>query len=179
MWHIAEAMVRWLAPILCFTAEEIWRFLPGKRADSVLLDSWHELPEINSDGIDWEQLLSVRELAARALEARREAGDIGSGLEARLTLYADGALRAQLEQFGEELRFLFITSGAEVRATADRPADALAGEGFWVQAAPVTDAKCVRCWQLRPDTGAVMAHPELCGRCVSNVDGGGETRHYV
>ncbi len=179
LWHIAEAMVRWLSPVLCFTAEEIWQFLPGRRAPSVLLSAWYELPEIPADGIDWEQLLVVRELAARALEARREAGDIGSGLDARLTIYADGSLGAQLEQFGEELRFLFITSGADVRPAAEHPAEALAGKGFWVQAVRVTDAKCVRCWQLRPDTGAVPAHPELCGRCVTNLDGDGETRHYV
>ncbi|MDP2325440.1 MAG: isoleucine--tRNA ligase, partial [Gammaproteobacteria bacterium] len=179
MWHIAEAMVRWLAPVLSFTAEEIWRFLPGKRADSVLLSTWHNLPEADADGIDWERLLGVRELAARALEARREAGDIGSGLDARLTIYADGALQGQLQQFGEELRFLFITSAADVLPLADHPADALAGDGFRVRADPVTDGKCVRCWQHRPDTGTVPAHPELCGRCVINLDGAGETRLYV
>jgi isoleucyl-tRNA synthetase len=84
-----------------------------------------------------------------------------------------------LEQFGEELRFLFITSGAEVRSVADRPFDALGVENVWVRAVPVTDAKCVRCWQRRPDIGTVAAHPELCGRCVTNLDGGGETRRFV
>jgi isoleucyl-tRNA synthetase len=172
-------MVRWLAPILSFTAEEIWRFLPGRRPDSVLLTTWYELPDVPADDIDWERLLAARELAARALEARREAGDIGSALDAGLTIYADGPLRAQLEKFGEELRFLFITSGAEVRAAAEHPADALAGADFWVQAVPLSDAKCVRCWQHRPDTGAVSAHPELCGRCVTNLDGAGETRLWV
>ena len=179
MWHIAEAMVRWFAPILSFTAEEIWRFLPGQRAASVQLSTWHELPAVQPDAIDWTTLLAVRELAARALEARREAGAIGSGLDASLTIYADGPLRSQLEAFGEELRFLFITSAAEVRAAADRPPDALAGEDCWVQAQPLTDGKCVRCWQLRPDTGESPAHPDLCGRCVTNVDGGGEIRRFV
>jgi isoleucyl-tRNA synthetase len=179
MWHIAEAMVRWLAPILSFTAEEIWRFLPGQRAGSVLLSTWHGLPEVPPAHIDWASLLGVRDLAARALEARREAGAIGSGLDARLTIYADGALRAQLEEFGEELRFLFITSAVAVHGGAGHPADALAGEGCWVQAEPVTDGKCVRCWQHRPDTGASPAHPELCGRCITNLDGGGESRRFV
>jgi len=179
MWHMAEAMVRWLAPILSFTAEEIWRFLPGKRADAVLLTTWYELPEVPADDIDWNRLLAARELAARALEARREAGDIGSGLDAGLTIYADGSLRAQLDRFGEELRFLFITSEAAVRPAAEHPDDALAGQDCWVQAVPLTAAKCVRCWQHRPDTGAVQAHPELCGRCVTNLDGGGETRVWV
>ncbi len=185
MWHIAEAMVRWLAPILSFTAEEIWRFLPGQRAASVQLSTWHELPAVPAADIDWAGLLGVRDLAARALEAQREAGIIGSGLDARLTIYADGALRAQLETFGEELRFLFITSAADVRAGAGHPAGALAGPGspsgeaFWVQAEPVTDGKCVRCWQHRPDTGASPEHPELCGRCITNLDGGGERRRFV
>jgi isoleucyl-tRNA synthetase len=104
---------------------------------------------------------------------------IGSGLEAGLTIYADGELRRQLESFGDELRFLFITSGAEVRPAAAHPEDALAGDGYWVQADPVSDGKCVRCWQLRPDTGASAEHPELCGRCITNLDGAGEARHFV
>jgi isoleucyl-tRNA synthetase len=178
MWHIAQAMVRWLAPILSFTAEEIWQFLPGRQAESVLLTTWHELPRVPAPEFDWERLLTVRELAARALEARRAGGDIGSGLDASLTFYADGPLRAELEKFGAELRFLFISSAAAVRPAADRPASALAGDGVWVQADPVTDAKCVRCWQHRPDVGAVTDHPELCGRCVTNL-GEGETRRYV
>ena len=112
MWHIAEAMVRWLAPILSFTAEEIWRFLPGQRAGvGAAVHLARAARRSPPARIDWASLLGVRELAARALEARREAGVIGSGLDARLTIYADGALRAQLEEFGEELRFLFITSG--------------------------------------------------------------------
>ncbi len=179
MWHILEAMVRWLAPILSFTAEEIWRFLPGKRPASVLLSTWHELPNAPPGDVEWPSLLGVRELASRALEARREAGDIGSSLDAGLTIYADGQLRTQLERFGEELRFLFITSVANVRAAADRPVDALAGDGFWVEAVPIADAKCVRCWHHRPDTGSVPAHPELCSRCVSNLDGSGEIRCFV
>jgi isoleucyl-tRNA synthetase len=172
-------MVRWLAPILSFTAEEIWRFLPGKRPSSVLLSTWHDVPEPLPGNVEWARLLGVRELASRALEARREAGDIGSSLDAALTIYADGNLRTQLEQFGEELRFLFITSAADVRPGADRPADALAGEAFWVEARPEGAAKCVRCWHHRADTGSVAAHPELCGRCVTNLDGSGETRRFV
>jgi isoleucyl-tRNA synthetase len=186
LWHIAEAMVRWLAPILSFTAEEIWRFLPGGRPASVLLATWHALPEAPDPGagrVDWASLQGVRETAARALEAQREAGAIGSGLDAGLTIYADGALRTQLEQLGEELRFLFITSAAEVRGGSDRPAEALVGqvgaENYWVVAVPVSDAKCVRCWQLRPDTGLSPVHPELCGRCVINLDGSGEARRFV
>ncbi|MEO8445096.1 MAG: class I tRNA ligase family protein, partial [Gammaproteobacteria bacterium] len=179
LWHIAEALVRWLAPILSFTAEEIWSFLPGSRPESVLLSTWHELPVPAPGETDWTWLLAVRELAARALEAQREAGAIGSGLDAHLTIYADGPLRAQLEAFGEELRFLFITSGAEVRTAADHPAGALEGDGCWIEAVAATEAKCVRCWHHRPDVGATAAHPELCGRCVTNLEGAGEIRRFV
>ena len=179
MWHILEAMVRWLAPVLCFTAEEIWRFLPGSRPASVMLSAWHEMPDPQPAKVNWGLLLGVRELASRALEARREAGDIGSGLDAGLIIYADGPVQAQLAQFGAELRFLFITSSAELLPAAARPTEALAGDGFWIEARPVEAPKCVRCWQHRADTGSVAAHPELCGRCVTNLDGDGETRCFV
>ncbi len=179
LWHVAEALVRWLAPILSFTAEEIWRFLPGNRPESVLLSTWHDLPEVPAAGVDWASLLAVRELAARALEAQRDAGAIGSGLDAGLVIYADGPLRAQLEAFGEELRFLFITSAAVVRPAEERPPGALEGAGCWIEAVAATDAKCVRCWHHRPDIGAAAVHPELCGRCVTNLEGGGETRRFV
>ena len=179
MWHIVEAMVRWFAPILSFTADEIWRHLPDERGESVLLTTWHVLPETGPSSVDWPSLLRVRETATRALEVQREAGAIGSGLDAGLVIYADAPLRSLLEQFGDELRFLFITSAVQVRPAAERSAEAMAGDGFWVQAAPLAEPKCVRCWQLRPDTGASAAHPGLCGRCVSNVAGAGESRQFA
>jgi isoleucyl-tRNA synthetase len=187
MYHIVEAMVRWLAPVLSFTAEEIWAQMPGERCDSVFLTTWHQLPTAGSADageLDWKGLLRVRETAARALEALRVSGAIGSGLDARLTVFADGRLYQDMQRLGDELRFVFITSGAVVRPAGERsesalPGEGLAGEGFWVQAVPDTDAKCVRCWHRLPDVGKHAAHPELCGRCVTNIDGPGETRRYV
>jgi isoleucyl-tRNA synthetase len=187
MYHIIEAMVRWLAPVLSFTAEEIWAQMPGERGDSVFLSTWHRLPAAGSADpgeLDWKGLLRVRETAARALEALRVSGAIGSGLDARLTVFADGRLYQDMQRLGDELRFVFITSGAVVRPVGERGESALAGEGlagegFWVQAEPDTDAKCVRCWHRLPDVGKHAAHPELCGRCVTNIDGPGETRRYV
>ncbi|MEZ5564465.1 MAG: isoleucine--tRNA ligase [Gammaproteobacteria bacterium] len=180
LWHVAEALVRWLAPILSFTAEEIWRHLPGRTTGSVLLSTWHELPVVMDDDIDWKRLLELRDLASQALEGLREADQIGAALDAGVTVFADGPLRTLLERFGDELRFLFITSEAGVRPAGERPPDALAGEGYWLSATPVSSTKCIRCWQRRPDTGqAAPAHPELCGRCVGNLEGAGETRRYV
>jgi isoleucyl-tRNA synthetase len=179
LWHLAEAMVRWLAPVLSFTAEEIWRALPGGRPASVLLTTWHAFPALPPAEVDWERLIAVREVVARVLEALREAGTIGSGLEATVTVFADGDLAAELGRLGEELRFVFITSVAAVAPLADAPAGAEGGDGFRVVARASTDPKCVRCWHRRPDVGAVPAHREACGRCASNVDGPGETRRWV
>ena len=182
MYHITEAMVRWLAPVLSFTAEEIWAQMPGERGDSVFLSTWHRLPAIeaaDATELDWKGLLRVRETAAKALEALRVSGTIGSGLDAQLTIYADGRLLADMQRLGEELRFVFITSGARACPAAEHSASALAGDGFWVQAEPDTDDKCVRCWHRLPDTGKNDRHPEICGRCVTNVDGPGEIRRYV
>ncbi len=179
LWHLAEAMVRWLAPVLSFTAEEIWRALPGGRPASVLLTTWHAFPALPPAEVDWERLIAVREVVARVLEALREAGTIGSGLEATVTVFAAGDLAAELGRLGEELRFVFITSGAAVAPLADAPPGAEGGDGFRVVARASTDPKCVRCWHRRPDVGAVPAHPEACGRCASNVDGPGETRRWV
>ena len=148
----------------------------------MFLSTWHQLPAIKPGDtveLDWKGLLRARETAARALESLRASGEIGSGLDAQLTIFAEGRLLEDMQRLGDELRFVFITSGAIARPATERSASALAGEGFWVQAEPDTDAKCVRCWHRLPDTGKNAAHPELCGRCVTNIDGPGEIRRYV
>ncbi len=171
--------MRWLAPVLSFTAEEIWKALPGARDVTVFTSTWHEIPAAGACRVDWDALLQVRETAARALESLRAAGQIGSGLDARLRVFADGALRDSLGLLGEELRFVFITSAATVHPAAERPADALPGEGFWVAVEADGHAKCVRCWHRRPDVGTVPAHAGICRRCASNVEGPGESRVFA
>ena len=186
MYHIAEAMARWLAPILSFTADEIWRYLPGEREPSVFLATWYQglftLDAADSfDRAFWDQVLAVRLAVAKPLEAARQAGLIGSGLDAELDLYAAPELAATLDRLGDELRFALITSAAPVHPLAERPADAQDTElaGLAVQVRKSTHPKCVRCWHLRPDVGADPAHPELCGRCVDNVAGTGEERRFA
>ena len=185
LW-IAEAMVHWLAPILSFTAEEIWHALPGKRPESVFLSSWARLPEIARDSrhIDWDALIALRSDVTRELERLREQGAIGAPLDAEVDVYCT---RANLERFsalGEELRFLFITSAARVHTTTAPPDGVVAAEnaaesGVWIRVRPSEDPKCVRCWHHRPDVGSNTRHPELCGRCVTNVEGPGETRSFA
>jgi isoleucyl-tRNA synthetase len=185
MFHIAESMVRWLAPILSFTAEEVWGYLPGARAESVFHATWHQLPAVPAAAIDWEALLALRADVARELEKLREAGAIGAPLDARVTVYCLAAQQPRFAALGDELRFLLITSEAQVREVEAPPPGAVAavgaggGGGVWIAVAPATDAKCVRCWHRRPDVGSDARHPLLCARCVTNIEGPGEQRKYV
>jgi len=185
MYQVAEAMVRWLAPILSFTAEEVWKFLPGERPSSVFLSTWSQLPDVHpTPGIDWDAVLALKTDVSRELERLRVAGEIGAPLEAEVDVYLDVTQRARLEGLGEELRFVLITSAARMFDAAERPADAVpagsvAKEGAWIAVRPLEHAKCARCWHRRPDIGTDSRHPELCGRCVSNLEGPGETRRFA
>ncbi len=184
MYHIIEAMVRWFAPILSFTADEIWQHIPGQRGDSVLLESWYELPPQGmQSGIDWDAAIAVREEVKKELEKLRVAGSIGSSLDAEVDLYCDAGLLSALGSLEDELRFVLITSYARVDAMANRSADAVQavlekGE-MWIKVTPSAHAKCIRCWHHREDVGSHPEHPEICGRCVENVAGSGEQRRYA
>jgi len=189
-YHIIEAMVRWLAPILSFTAEEIWKHLPGEHGESVFLQQWYALPEIQTasgHGMDmdfWGLVLETRETVSKELERLRVAGGIGSSLDAEVNLYCGQELFEQLDKLGDELRFVFITSGAKVFRDTEKTDDAVnftlsTNDDVWVAVVPSAHAKCVRCWHHREDVGSHAEHPELCGRCIENVDGNGETREFV
>ena len=183
MYHIAEAMVRWLAPVLSFTAEEIWPLLPGKRPESVFLTTWYAVPESDAGGVDWEALQKLRADVTHKLEKLREDGAIGAPLDAEVDIYcatSEGdAACATFAALGEELRFFLVTSAARVHRASAAPEDAEPAGAIFLKITPSVHAKCVRCWHHRPDVGANAAHPELCGRCVSNVDGPGERRQFV
>ena len=185
LYHIAEAMVRWIAPVLSFTADEIWSHLPGAgRAESVFLSLWHELPEGGSHEVDWPALMQLRRDVMRELERLRDGGAIGAPLDAEVDIYCVPAEFERFAALGEELRFLLITSEARVhRATQPPPgavpASEAAREGVWVSVAASTHAKCVRCWQHRPEVGQDGEHPELCARCINNVTGRAEQRRLA
>ncbi|TXH05196.1 MAG: isoleucine--tRNA ligase [Nevskiaceae bacterium] len=184
LFHIAEVMVRWIAPILSFTADEIWQLLPGDRSASVFAQTWHPLPAAGDTDIDWPRLSAAREAVKKVLEDLRIKGDIGSGLNAEVALYADGDAARAFDAVGDELRFWFITSSATALGTATRSANAVeaklaTGESVWISAQASAHAKCERCWHQRADVGAHAEHPTLCGRCVENVDGAGERRQFI
>jgi isoleucyl-tRNA synthetase len=181
MYHIAEAMVRWLAPILSFTAEEIWGELPGARDESVFLATWHAFPDgLDAASVDWERILTIREVVSKQLEQLRVKGDIGSPLEAEVAIFGDDLEAAGLARLGDELRFVLITSEASTHRAAERPDDAVAAaDGFWLRVVRSGAEKCARCWHRRADVGADEAHPTICARCVGNITGPGEERNFA
>lgn len=176
MYHIMQAMVRWMAPVLSFTAEEVWEAIVGEQPHaSVFLAEWYDglqdLPANSAFSAEqWQHVIVVRDEVNKAIEAKRNEGGLGSALEVEVTVGVDGALYDVLTKLGDELRFVLITSKATlVRQTGDISVEVVAS------AAP----KCVRCWHRREDIGQHADHPELCGRCVENVEGKGEERHYA
>jgi isoleucyl-tRNA synthetase len=188
LFHIAEAMVRWLAPILSYTADEIWGFLPGKRSESVFLETWHVLPKVEADPIDWSLFIQLKIAVAGELEKLRVAGNIGGNLDADVEVFAKDEFLGKLQAVGEELRFLLITSKATVKRVSNaagppvgaiKVADIAKEGGVWVRVQAATAPKCERCWHHREEVGSNPEHPTICGRCVDNVTGSGETRQFV
>ncbi len=185
MYHVIEALVRWIAPILSFTADEIWQHLPGQRGDTVFYETWYDrltaLPDDFELGRDyWRDIYRVKEAVNKCLEEARARGEIKGSLSAEVTLYCEGDLAARLQRLGEELRFVLITSEATVRPVSEAGgAEQTAVEGLMVRVTPTQHAKCERCWHHREDVGQNRAYEDLCGRCVSNVEGQGEARAYA
>ncbi len=178
MFHITHAFARWIAPILSFTADEIWQFLPAADGD-VLAQQWYErLQPLGGDAAisaaEFDRLLAIRAQVQAALEPMRAARVIGSSLDAEIELRVPAASgdAALLARLGDELRFLFITSTATFSL--------IAGDAATVDVVALASAspKCIRCWHHRPDVGMHAEHPQICGRCVDNVEGAGESRHY-
>ena len=186
MYHIGQALVRWIAPILSFTAEEIWENLPGQRSQSVFLEQWYQELEALDEGEAmgreyWQDVMAVRAAVNKEMEVRRAAGELRGSLDATVDIYADAALRDKLQTLGDELRFVLITSGATLAALDTVPASAVETEveGLRLQVSVSELEKCERCWHRREDVGQIEAHPTLCGRCVENIDGNGEQRRFA
>lgn len=177
MYHLIQALTRWMAPILSYTADEIWQYIPGNHADTtpLFIEKWYQdWPEFEPvDLALFETLQEVRSEVNKELEKARQAGEIGSGLEANVTLFAKKPLYAAINSMGDELRFLLITSKATVQAISEGE------EALKIQIAPNTDEKCVRCWHRCDDIGQNVEHPLLCLRCVGNVTGHPEIRKYA
>ncbi|MFT5162732.1 MAG: isoleucyl-tRNA synthetase [Alteromonadaceae bacterium] len=186
LYHIAEAMTRWMAPILSFTAEEIWQLLPGKRGEFVQTDSWYDgLPQSTQDSAYddtyWAQVLQIRDEVNRVLEKARRDEVVGATLQADVTLFVSELLHDVLSLLKDELRFVLITSKVDIQPFADKTEQAVATEieGLWVEVQASQGQKCERCWHYSNDVGTDEDNSSLCGRCVTNIEGQGETRYYA
>ncbi|WP_337028469.1 isoleucine--tRNA ligase [Pantoea eucalypti] len=187
LWHIVEALVRWMAPIMSFTADEIWGYLPGERAQYVFTEEWYQglfgLAEDEAlNDAYWAELLKVRGEVNKVIEQARADKRIGGALEATVTLYADPELAAKLHALGNELRFVLLTSGAQVADYALANDEAQQSEllkGLKIALHKAEGEKCQRCWHYTTDVGQNPEHAEVCGRCYTNVAGDGEQREFA
>ncbi|WP_256853069.1 isoleucine--tRNA ligase [Pantoea sp. Fr+CA_20] len=187
LWHIVEALVRWMAPIMSFTADEIWGYLPGDRAKYVFTEEWYTglfgLPENEAlNDAYWAELLKVRGEVNKVIEQARSDKRIGGALEASVTLYADADLATKLQALGNELRFVLLTSGAQVADYAQAGGDAQQSEllkGLKIGLNKAEGEKCPRCWHYTTDVGQNPEHAAVCGRCYTNVAGNGEERKFA
>ena len=185
LYHISEAFVRWIAPILSFTAHEIWNHMPGERNKYVFTAEWYPLQRLTENESiteqDWAIILQAKEAINKVIEDQRNQGNIKGSLEADIKIFADQSIYDSLAKLGQELRFVTITSKAELLASQDASADAVESimQGLNVIVTRSQANKCVRCWHYIDDVGSNDKHPTVCGRCIENIDGQGETRHYA
>ena len=168
--HITHGLLRLMAPVLSFTADEAWPIFTRKSGDSVLLHTWYRYPDTGADLLGrWDAIRTIRSEVQKELEAVRAAGGIGSSLQAEVSLEADAARFDLLSTLGEDLRFVLITSQARL----------VRGAGWKTTVTPSQHVKCERCWHYRADVGRDAAHPEICGRCTANLYGDGEARTHA
>ena len=175
LWHITQTVVKLMAPILSFTAEEVWALIGSGEEDSVMLHTWHVLPEQAGEGeliARWEIIREARAEVQKKLEALRTEGAIGSALQAEVTLSAAPARHAALASLGEDLRFVLQTSSVTLAAVDSEAAQSIVAQ-------PSTHAKCERCWHYRADVGSIADHPALCARCHGNLHGAPEVRTHA
>jgi isoleucyl-tRNA synthetase len=178
MYHILEAITRWVAPILSFTADELWEYLPGERNESVMLNTWYDqlasLPETEKiDLVSWEQIFKVRDIVSKAIEEKRNAGLVKGGLTTEVTIKAGEQWFKPLRLVGEELKFVLITSKVELIL------DDVSDSAIEIQVVASGYKRCDRCWHQVDEVGKNSVHPELCDRCIGNIDGDGEHRLYA
>ncbi len=178
IFHIANALVRWIAPILSFTADEIWDFLPETES-SVFEAEWYQhLPALGADAKlssdDWQRIMQVREQVNLGIELKRGGGEIGGALEAEVDLYLGADDYLLLDRLGAELRFVLIVSSVRIHSGyEDKKSD------LDIKISKSANQKCVRCWNHREDVGGNSAHPEICTRCVQNIETSGEVRYFA
>ena len=170
LYHIAHALLRWIAPVLSFTAQEAWQVLKDTQG-YIFTAEWYQLPDFQMNDIsheDWDKVALIKDTVNKSIEQARSDKIVSSNLTAKVTITAPQDITDILNKFGDELRFVFITSDATVKS----------GDTLSTTITPADGTKCVRCWHVRTDVGKHAEHPEICGRCVQNLDDG-EMRLYA
>jgi isoleucyl-tRNA synthetase len=172
LWNITHAMLRWMAPFLSFTAEEAWKLFGD--SESIFFETYAEIGAPDAALIEkWTRIRAARELVNKEIETLREAGKVGSSLQANVELTvpmaSHGELWTDLASLGDDLKYVFITSVMEL----------VAGAAMAVKVLPSEAVKCERCWHWRDDVGNDPAHPTICARCTSNLFGPGENRQFA
>jgi len=199
IWHITQSLLRVMAPILSFTAEEAWSFFANKdeyeaSSETIFTQTYYELPQIEDATAlteKWDLIRKVRSEVNKALENLRTSGQIGSSLQAEVDIYTNGRFYEALTSLGEDLKFVLIVSSSSVKdfgddyvnakdgADLENVLDPALGLDLRMRVSPSTYEKCERCWHYRADVNADAAHPGICGRCVSNQFGAGESRKFA
>jgi isoleucyl-tRNA synthetase len=176
LWHITQAMLRWMAPFLSFTAEEAWGVLgaegktPAASKESIFMDGYVSLAAPDEALLaKWSRIREIREAVNKDIETLRATGQVGASLQAEVELTVPPEDHALLSSLGLDLKFVFITSAITL----------VAGSAVCIRAKASNATKCERCWHYCDDVGSVAAHPTICGRCASNLSGAGETRVYA
>ncbi|AXY55287.1 isoleucine--tRNA ligase [Acinetobacter chinensis] len=184
LYHLVQAFVRWMSPILSFTAQEAWPLIPEQSEKYVFTAEWYDIPVSSTANLiseaDWQTLITVKSAVNKQIEAARNAKLIGSNLSAKVELWANPELKAVLDQLGDELRFVLITSTVIVKDFDASQGEATDLEGLRVQVSAAEGEKCARCWHVLPDVNTHLEHPGLCARCIINLPTGqGEERKYA
>jgi isoleucyl-tRNA synthetase len=189
LYHIMEALVRWMAPIMSFTAQELWETMSGEREEFVFTQHWYEgFPEVDNsvqaskfDETFWQEVMGIKAQTNSILEKARNEKVIGPSLEACVTLYCDDKNLELLGRLEDELRFVLICSEAKIAPISEMPnaAQECTKDSLYVLLEKTQHSKCSRCWHHKSEVGTDPKHPELCNRCIENVDGNGEQRQYA
>ncbi|WNO09857.1 isoleucine--tRNA ligase [Teredinibacter sp. KSP-S5-2] len=184
--YIVHAFVRWIAPIMSFTADEIWQELDGgfagEKESSVFVAQWLSLPRLDNETFSrefWQKIAKVKVAVNKAIEAKRNAGVVGGSLASEVTLYCSDELKQQLLSLKDELRFVLICSSTQLESFDESKGEATDVQGLRVAVTKAEHEKCERCWHFREDVGSNAEHPSICARCVTNIEGEGEVREFA
>ncbi|MCJ8146894.1 isoleucine--tRNA ligase [Acinetobacter sp. A3.8] len=184
LYHLVQAFVRWMSPILSFTAQEAWELIPEQTEKYVFTAEWYDLPKSTQQNLiseaDWQSLIQVKSAVNKQIEAARNAKLVGSNLSAKVDIWADEALKTTLDRLENELRFVLITSQVAVHTFDESKGEATDIDGLRVAVSGADGEKCVRCWHVLPDVNTHAGHEGLCSRCIINLPSGtGEERKYA